>query len=207
MASDESRKAPKPYNPLEKRRLAESIVRALLVSPAELLGELEAFIGAGIYAIYYRGRFPLYAPIAAANHNDLKLPIYVGQAVSSGSRKGGAFSEESKSPALFSRLNQHASSIRAAENLVLDDFVCRYLVVDDVWISLAESLLIETYRPLWNVVLDGFGNHDPGSGRHQGKQPNWDTLHPGRAWANRLQPSSLSMSEIGVRVVEHLKRA
>jgi hypothetical protein len=69
---------------------------------------------------------------------------------------------------------------------------------------LAESLLIERYRPLWNVVVDGFGNHDPGSGRHQGKRPNWDTLHPGRAWASRLQPSTLSLVAIEQRVRAYL---
>lgn len=26
---------------------------------------------------------------------------------------------------------------------------------------LAESMLIEQLKPVWNVCLDGFGNHDP----------------------------------------------
>jgi hypothetical protein len=37
-------------------------------------------------------------------------------------------------------------------------------------------------------LIDGFGNHDPGKGRHAGLRPRWDTLHPGRPWAERLQP-------------------
>jgi hypothetical protein len=69
---------------------------------------------------------------------------------------------------------------------------------------LAESLLIERYRPLWNVVVDGFGNHAPGSGRYQGKRPNWDTLHPGRVWASRLQPSALSLVAIEQKVRAYL---
>jgi hypothetical protein len=195
---------PKPYNPLEKRRLAESIVRELLASAPEPLGELEPFIGAGIYAIYYRGQFELYLPLAALNRDEWAYPIYVGQAIAAGRRKG-AFAEVTGSQALFSRLNQHASSIRQAANLELADFTCRYLVVDEFWISLAESLLIENYRPAWNVVLDGFGNHDPGAGRHQGKRPNWDTLHPGRPWAERLQTSSLTVDQIVFKVAGHFE--
>jgi hypothetical protein len=108
------------------------------------------------------------------------------------------------SQALYNRLAQHAGSVRQAENLNVEDFVCRYLVVDEFWIGLAESLLIESYQPLWNVVLDGFGNHDPGSGRHQGKRPNWDTLHPGRVWSQRLQASALTVDKIESRVADHL---
>ncbi len=191
---------PKPYNPLEKRRLAESIVRELLTGEPEPLGDLLPFIGAGIYVIYYRGRLALYKPLADLNRNELVRPIYVGQAVSPGGRKGG-FSEITNSPALFTRLSRHGSSIRQAENLDITDFMCRFLVVDEFWISLAESLLIESYQPLWNIAVDGFGNHDPGSGRHQGKRPSWDTLHPGRPWAAKLQPSAMDLEQIAGKVV------
>lgn len=54
-------------------------------------------------------------------------------------------------------------------------------------IPLGESLLIERFQPLWNVVVDGFGNHDPGSGRYSGQRPLWDMVHPGRPWAERLR--------------------
>jgi hypothetical protein len=153
--------------------------------------------------IYYRGDLPLYRALADLNRTEFRRPIYVGQAVSPGGRKGG-FSDITNSPALFSRLSQHAASIRQTENLEIADFACRFLVVDEFWITLAESLLIESYQPLWNVVVDGFGNHDPGSGRHQGKRPNWDTLHPGRSWASRLQPSALDLEAISARVEAHM---
>jgi hypothetical protein len=78
----------------------------------------------------------------------------------------------------------------------LADFYCRYLVVDDIWIPLGESLIIQHFRPLWNVVVEGFGNHDPGKGRHAGKRPSWDILHPGRPWANRCAPAKLTENEI-----------
>jgi hypothetical protein len=52
---------------------------------------------------------------------------------------------------------------------------------------MAERFLIEHHQPLWNVCLDGFGNHDPGKGRHQGEITWWGALHPGRVWAARLR--------------------
>jgi hypothetical protein len=89
--------------------------------------------------------------------------------------------------ALHQRLVQHATSIEQAENLKLEEFRCRYLVVVPVWISLAERFLIDHFRPVWNTVVDGFGNHDPGQGRVNMRRPRWDILHPGRPWAKRLR--------------------
>ena len=85
-------------------------------------------------------------------------------------------------------------------NLSVSDFWCRYLVVDDIWIPLGESLLIQVYRPLWNSVVDGFGNHDPGGGRYKGAKPSWDTLHPGRHWADNCSPSKSSELEIRAQI-------
>lgn len=195
----------KPYNPLEKRRLAESIVRELLLKPPEKLPPANPFMGAGIYVIYYRGDFPLYRPITQANKEEWKQPIYVGRAVPPGGRKGGFSEEVARGSALYKRLIEHAETIRQATNLESDHFRCRYLVVDEFWITLAESLLIETFRPLWNLVIDGFGNHDPGKGRYNSKRPYWDTLHPGRTWASRLQPSDKTLAQLQELVQKHLR--
>ena len=43
-------------------------------------------------------------------------------------------------------------------------FQCRYLVVDDIWIPLGEALLIAKFSPIWNKVVDGFGNPRPRKG-------------------------------------------
>ena len=56
-----------------------------------------------------------------------------------------------------------------------------------VWITLAERFLIDHYKPVWNLRLDGFGNHDPGAGRRQGEASWWDTLLPGPTWAAELR--------------------
>jgi hypothetical protein len=102
------------------------------------------------------------------------------------------------------RLRNHAESIREAENLELEDFRCRYLIVDDVWIPLAESLLIGKFLPAWNVVLDGFGNNPQGKGRIDQKMSSWDVIHPGRRRAGSLKPSAKSRDEIEARIANHL---
>jgi hypothetical protein len=196
--------APRPYNPLEKRRLAESIVRELLESEPQLLPPAEQFLGAGIYLVYYTGGFTHYRRLAELNRDDLAHPIYVGRAVSPGGRVGGFSEDSTPAAALFKRLNEHAASIRQVSSLSLDDFRCRYLVVDEFWISLAESLLIESYRPLWNVVISGFGNHHVGTARIGGKRTLWDSLHPGRSWAENQTNPNIPLVEIEERIRAHL---
>jgi len=84
---------------------------------------------------------------------------------------------------LRQRLGQHAKSIDHAENLITSDFRCRYLVLEPVWIPLAERFLIERLGPVWNTVVTGFGNNPQGKYRSTGKRSRWDILHPGRPWA------------------------
>lgn len=134
-----------------------------------------------------------------------ETPIYVGKAVPAGARKGGFGLDVAPGTVLFSRLAEHADSIRQAENLDLADFRCRYLVVDDIWIPLGESRLIQMFSPVWNCIIDGFGNHDPGKGHHQGQVPTWDVLHPGRAWAGKLQKSKRSADELLAAIADFLK--
>lgn len=193
----------KPYNPLEKENLGKSVAVSLIKQKAVPLTEISRFPGAGVYAIYYTGNFEAYAHMSVWNTCDqeLKIPIYIGKATPTGGRKGNVDPEVSaKGSALFVRLDDHRKSIEQAENLDAKDFWCRFLVVDDIWIPLGESLLIQHYRPIWNSLIDGFGNHDPGSGRHQGARPNWDTLHPGRHWAIRCAPSKLTELEIQAQI-------
>ncbi|MBA3946362.1 MAG: Eco29kI family restriction endonuclease, partial [Herpetosiphonaceae bacterium] len=53
---------------------------------------------------------------------------------------------------------------------------------------------------VWNVVADGFGNNDPGSGREKGRRSMWDTIHPGRRWATALPNNELSVDEIWEKI-------
>jgi len=178
----------KPYNPLDKMNLGGSVADAMLESPVHPLGGLEPFNGAGIYAIYYTGCFEAYKPLVVKNKNGkFEAPVYVGKAVPVGARKGNFGLDSEPGPALYKRLQEHAESVTAANNLRVEDFFCRFLVVDDIWIPLGESLLIAKFAPIWNKLIDGFGNHDPGKGRYEGMRSKWDTLHPGRVWAAKCQ--------------------
>ncbi|MDR3090379.1 MAG: Eco29kI family restriction endonuclease [Desulfobulbaceae bacterium] len=178
----------------------------MLENAAHPLGGLKPFSGAGIYAIYYTGDFQAYQILTAKNKDGkFQTPIYVGKAVPPGARKGNFDLNEKPSPALYKQLQEHAESVRAAENLRLDDFFCRFLVVDDIWIPLGESLLIAKFSPIWNKIIDGFGNHDPGGGRYKGMRSKWDTLHPGRAWAAKCAARNESMSQILGELPTYLK--
>lgn len=193
------------FNPLDKRHLGESVGQAMLRQPAVPLEELESITGAGIYAIYYTGRFKCYRAIADRNRNDsFHAPIYVGKAVPKGTRKGSGL-ESTPGKVLYSRLHQHRRSIEETDNLDVKDFHCRFLIVDDIWIPLGEALLISKFNPLWNKLIDGFGNHDPGRGRHAGLRPRWDVLHPGRPWADKCQERQETADQITQEVTEYLR--
>lgn len=112
--------------------------------------------------------------------------------------------DPTRSKALFSRLVEHAESVGASNTLSVDDFSCRYLVVDEIWIPLGESLMITKFSPLWNLFVEGFGNHDPGKGRYEGLRPRWDVIHPARAWAEKCTPRQESEADILSDVRTHL---
>jgi hypothetical protein len=180
-----------PYNPLDKRHLAESIAGKLEERPLEPLPPQEQVIGAGIYAIYYEGPNPLYVPLVKANKAQTNpRPIYVGKAVPVGARKGGFGLVDQVGRDVQKRLNEHKKSIEQVADLKLKDFRCRYLMVDDIWIPLGEQLFIDKYRPIWNTLLDGFGIHTPGAGRGKQKRSQWDEVHPGRDIAKGLPPNT-----------------
>jgi hypothetical protein len=151
--------------------------------------------------LYCRGDLDFYTPIASATG---RVPIYVGKAVPAGSRIGRDQLAPPATTALYRRLREHAKSIAAAENLTLVDFDCRYLTVQPVWTPLAEQVLLHKFRPVWNSVVDGFGNHPPGRGRRNMRRPRWDIIHRGRAWALELEPAE-EPEAIMRDVCEHLR--
>ena len=164
-----------PYNPLDKSNLGVSVADALIKRFNVALEDVEQFIGAGIYAIYYTGDFTPYRRLVTKG-----IPIYVGKAVPPGARKGNF-------------------------GLNIEDFQCRYLAVDDIWIPLGEALLIANFSPIWNKIIDGFGNHDPGKGRYQQLRSRWDTLHPGRPWAYKCQERAETKEQIVSEIIAYLE--
>lgn len=164
------------------------------------------FIGPGVYALYYSGNYELYQPIARLNRPNCAHPIYVGKAVPPGWRTGRVSLSTGKE--LFHRLNEHASSIRQVASLDVADFRCRFMILNDVESDLVgpvEAALIRFYRPLWNTVVDGFGNHDPGSGRYNQAKSQWDVLHPGRRWAEKLTGVSPRVEDVIRQVADAIQ--
>lgn len=167
--------------------LLKDAIRVFNGTPVYELPPPENFLGSGVYAIYYTGKHELYTAISEANRIRYDLPIYVGKAIPVGARRGQGGKEAAS---LFRRLNEHAKSIQAADNLDLADFHCRFIIVpheEDALIPPIESAIIKEYNPLWNTWVDGFGNHDPGSGRYKQARSQWDTIHRGRKWADKLE--------------------
>jgi hypothetical protein len=185
------------YDPLNYHNIAGNVADALVRSEKHPLPP-ECFVGAGIYAMYYSGTFDAYASIASA-----ETPIYVGKAVPAGARRGEVVAEAATERNLHQRLREHARSIEHAQNIELAHFGCRFLVLPPIWITISERLLIERYRPVWNVCVSGFGIHAPGRGRGQQRRSDWDTLHPGRPFAREL-PEGRPLNEILEAVKSHL---
>lgn len=159
--------SPESYNPLDIPNLGKSLTDAFLARPLQPL-PTHTFKGAGIYGLYYlptdEHGHAMYKREARG-----KVPIYVGKAMSAGATN-----------TLYQRLGDHRKSIEAAPSLRVEDFHCRYLIVDDVWIPLGEQLLIDKFNPIWNKHIRGFGNKTLGDKRENQKPADWDLLHPGR---------------------------
>jgi len=175
-------------------------------TPVHSLPPPGRFTGCGVYALYYLGGHDLYTEIARLNRDVCAMPIYVGKAVPPGWRAARTTSVERKS--LYDRLREHARSIRQARNLESDDFRCRFVILQDVETDLIvpiEAALIRKYRPLWNSTVDGFGNHDPGKGRYNQARSEWDVLHPGRPWADRLRGEPPSLERVMEKVRASLR--
>lgn len=105
-------------------------------------------------------------------------------------------------PAVY-KAHVFRSSKFQIENLNLVDFRCRFVILRDVETDLVvpvEAALIRKYKPLWNSGIDGFGNHDPGAGRYNQARSEWDVLHPGRPWAEKLTGESRSIGDVVAKV-------
>jgi hypothetical protein len=190
---------PDPYNPLDLTQLGESVERRLLELTPAPLTNVPKTIGPGVYAIYYAGDHELYEPISS---RECAQPIYVGKAVPQGGRKGTVDASR-ETAALWERLLEHKYSLDEAKDLDPSDFFVRFLVAVEVFVPLTERVMIQQLKPVWNLIVDGFGNHDPGAGRRNQARPPWDELHPGRWWSHPYhmsKPSKFSRDESAERV-------
>lgn len=175
-------------------------------TPIHMLPPPRQFLGPGVYGLYYIGNYEIYTKIALLNQNECKQPIYVGKAVPSGWRT--ARNATSETSDLYLRLREHTRSIQQTSNLEVTDFRCRFMVlrgIESDLIGPVEAQLIRKYRPLWNTIIDGFGNHDPGAGRYNQARSEWDVLHPGRSWAERLTGEAPRLEQILYKIQRTLK--
>jgi hypothetical protein len=174
-------------------------------TPVYQLPPPDSFAGSGVYGLYYVGDYKLYTKIASLNRKNCVQPIYVGKAVPPGWRTARA--TETTIPVLHRRLREHARSIQQARNLQAGDFRCRFMILGGIESDLVvpvEAELIRRFRPLWNSIVDGFGNHDPGRGRYNQARSEWDVLHPGRPWAERLTGESPRLEDVIAKIRQSL---
>ena len=187
---------PELYDPFTYETLMAGIVIRFEQQPLMSLAEEISIQGPGIYSLFYNGAHEAHKSISQTSR-----PIYAGKAIPPGSRRGDE--GDVRARVLQRRIREHQVSIREAENLEVEDFAFRSLAVVPAWINLSERAVIQHYRPVWNACLDGFGDHNPGSGRLSGERSWWDTLHPGRTWADSLQGNKTA-DEARARVSEFL---
>ncbi|MBF0463357.1 MAG: Eco29kI family restriction endonuclease [Magnetococcales bacterium] len=189
--------------------LVKDAVRFFNGTPVQSLPPEENFFGTGVYALYYTGANPLYKKYAKLNRLSYGYPIYVGKAVPKGWRQArNSDSAESQSHELYTRIKEHSRNISISSDLLLRDFSCRFVIFEQEgsdMISTIESALIKLHRPLWNMAVDGFGNHDPGSGRYEQAKSDWDVIHTGRTWAEKCHGNPKDKNTILSNVERHLK--
>jgi len=168
------------------REIINEAVEFFKNTPVSLFPPTERFEGGGVYALYYHGDCKLYETIWTTIVERELQPIYVGKAVPPGWRTARV--NVTSKASLYNRIREHSKNIAQVNNLSMEDFKCRYMILDgneSGIIGPVEANLIRKYEPLWNSIIDGFGNHTPGQGRFNQAKSGWDVLHPGRTWATK----------------------
>ncbi len=190
------------FDPSSPKVVGRFTALAMAAQVRHPLAEMGKFYGSGVYAIYYRGDFPVYAAISGT-----ETPIYVGQAAPA---LQGARSPRDQGPRLSDRLNEHRKNIaKATTTLDIADFDARYLVVQSGWETAAEDYLIHLFKPIWNSetnILYGIGKHGDDAVTRANKRSPWDTLHPGRKWAAGSTEDARSVEQIARDLSDHFTR-
>lgn len=188
------------FDPTDPNTAGRVVALTLVAQARHPLSEIPDFYGAGVYAIYYKGDFGAYGPLSGTDH-----PIYVGKADPDNQAAKDAVSQGTK---LSGRLNEHAKSIRkATSTLNIDDFDCRFLIVQTGFQKSAEDYLINFFKPIWNSetkICFGLGKHGDSSDTRGNKRSPWDTMHPGREWADSSAQNQKAPEQILQQIAVHL---
>lgn len=189
------------FDPTDPNTSGRVVALTLVAQTKHPLAKIPEFYGAGVYAIYYRGDFAPYAALKDRDH-----PIYVGKADPDNPAAKDAVSQGTK---LSARLNEHARSIRkAVTTLDINDFECRFLIVQTGFQKSAEDYLINFFKPIWNSetkICFGLGKHGDSSETRVNKRSPWDTMHPGREWADATAENQKSRDTIIEQINAHLE--
>ncbi len=185
------------FDPSNPKVIGRFVSLALVAQDRHPLSQVPRFYGSGVYAIYYKGPFEPYAAISGT-----ETPIYVGQAAPAINNARTPFEQGAR---LVGRLADHRKNIgKATTTLSLDDFECRWLVVQSGWETAAEDYLIHLFRPIWNKevkILFGIGKHGDSPETRGNKQSPWDTMHAARSWATT--EAQKSVDKIKEELVSH----
>jgi len=169
------------FDPSNPAVVGRFIALAMIAQPRVPLSNVGRFYGSGVYAVYFIGDFPAYAPI-----RNTETPIYVGKA---DPETDTARKPIEQGERLAGRLKDHLRNIRkAGDTLKIEEFEYRALVVQSGWQAAAEDYLIHLFKPIWNMetnICYGLGKHGDAPGTRANLRSPWDTLHPGRDWAHR----------------------
>ena len=188
--------------------LVKDAIRFFNGTPVHTLPPPESFLGTGVYALYYIGQNPFYERYSELNRLSYGYPIYVGKAVPKGWRQARSSDNALRqSRELFSRLREHSRSIKRGDGLLLDEFMCRFVIFEEEgsdMIGTIEAALIKLNKPLWNTAVDGFGNHDPGKGRYEQAKSPWDVIHEGRAWAKKCKGKHVGKDTVVSHIASHM---
>jgi hypothetical protein len=166
-----------PFDPLSVENVGVTLAGELISRRLHRLPLAHGFAGPGVYALYYVGHHPAYKKLRALDKGKCRYPVYIGKAAGENAKQGFRVTTTNEKK-LYGRIGQHVKSIQQTKNLSIADFRCRYLVLNDAYIALAESVMIRLFRPPWNGM--SLGSNPVGTPRMSGKESLWDSLHPGR---------------------------
>ncbi len=159
------------------------------------------FYGAGVYAIYYQGKTEnAYLPLSCT-----ETPIYVGKA---DPKNPQAETVEEQGQALYLRLKEHSKNMTNG-NLSLSDFYFRAAPIQTGMQAAVEDFMIRLFRPIWNKEIKicfGIGKHGDRATTRANRRSPWDTMHPGRKWAEATKTDQMKRHEIEAKIEEHFKK-
>lgn len=190
------------FDPSQPDVAGHIVAMALVAQARHSLTDVRRFYGSGAYALYYNGDFPAYQPLVRSEQ-----PIYVGKAKA---QEPSAKDAVSQGTALYERLIlDHAKNIgKAQSTLNLDDFECRFLVVQTGFETAAEDYLIRLFTPIWNNetgICHGLGKHGDLATTRANRRSPWDTLHPGRSWADAIADNQKPAAQVTADIARHFR--